>query len=116
MGQLLPPRTKEERTGRAAGGCYTQFVLMSLLMCACMQPAVGNALSGKVVACTDEGAEVDVPLVKSYPCFKCYCQRGKVECVKPRCPDLSGCHAVLFSRPEGHCCDVCKGKKKIMSC
>jgi len=68
-----------------------------------------KALSGQEMACQNEGELVTVALVSSDPCLTCYCRKGRVECDRTQCLPLDGCHATLFNRPAGACCDVCRG-------
>ncbi|GFO42613.1 Bmp-binding endothelial regulator protein-like [Plakobranchus ocellatus] len=89
--------------------CPSWIFLLIAVLPHLPSPGRCRSLTGKIVSCTNEGEEVKVPLVTSDPCYKCYCRDGQITCEKPECPALDGCHAVLFSRPDGQCCDVCKG-------
>ena len=37
-------------------------------------------------------------------------QNGEVACSREECPDLEGCHVVLFPKPVDQCCERCIGK------
>ncbi|RUS78648.1 hypothetical protein EGW08_013575 [Elysia chlorotica] len=82
-----------------------RVALAFVLVCCWIQPCLSVALSGKEVACTNEGEEVEVPLVETYPCFKCYCRAGVVTVTEEVCraPCENATHI------PGQCCPSCAG-------
>ncbi|XP_012946272.1 uncharacterized protein LOC101851174 [Aplysia californica] len=100
QGSLLRPVT--ERNGHVSRRIFLVLVTVCVVwLC--------GEVGGQEMRCSKEGERVEVALVDSDPCYSCFCRKGRVECDRTQCADLEGCHAILFSRPAGLCCDVCKG-------
>ncbi|BFZ23721.1 hypothetical protein BsWGS_26760 [Bradybaena similaris] len=88
------------------GGVVYTYLLSSAFLAG---SSLAKTISGRVEKCFHDGERVNVPILGKDSCYRCYCRKGRVECESNKCPSLEGCHAILFTRPKGHCCNVCKG-------
>ncbi|XP_067933766.1 BMP-binding endothelial regulator protein-like [Watersipora subatra] len=83
-------------------------ILVQLRYCSAMLS------EGVELPCSNEGERISDGSMKFItdvdPCIQCFCRNGIVKCEIATCPDLEGCHMILYrSTSSQSCCDVCVG-------
>ncbi|KHN88996.1 BMP-binding endothelial regulator protein [Toxocara canis] len=85
-------------------------VAVALLLLACSGSSSLAQLAGKGIACSEEGAPVDVAKLTrgmvTSPCYHCTCKGGEVQCAREKCESIGDCPVV--ETPTGDsCCPKC---------
>ncbi|XP_052079121.1 BMP-binding endothelial regulator protein-like [Mytilus californianus] len=100
--------------------CRAGVITRSEMKCytPCMDPVTTPGLCcGSCKGCNFQGKQLsdgESFTLNSDPCTKCLCQRGSIVCQKQACPVLN-CPANVIYTPNGSCCAVCSGERRIFN-